>query len=101
MSLGNDINLSRHMTHWHLIRWFLNLDLLIADKFALLNLQYQLTLDLILFAPHTRAFDFGSECFLVDDLIHFHTARITSINSYLHARLDITASGNDTFHIDQ
>lgn len=101
MTFRNNINLSGHVANRHLIRRLLNLDILVADELALFDLQDELTLDLVLLAAHARAFNFGRECFLVDDLVHFHTARIACIDSYLHARLNITTSGNDTLDIDQ
>lgn len=101
VSLRYDINLSWNVSNRHLVRWLLNLDLLVADELALLYLQDQLTLDLVLFASETRTLNFGRKCFLVNDLINFHTAGITGIDSYLHAWLDISAASDDTFDVDE
>ena len=101
MSLRYDINLSWNVSNRHLVRWLLNLDLLVADELALLDLQDQLTLDLVLFASETWTLNFGCKCFLVNDLINFHTAGITGIHSDLHTWLDISAACDDTFDVDE
>lgn len=101
MTLGNYVNLSRHMANWNLIRGLLYLYLLIRNKFALLDLQNQLALDVVLLAAHTWALEFWGERFLVNDLIHFHATSITGVDRHLHAWLDVTAAGHNTFYGDE
>ena len=89
------------MTGWNLVRWFLDSNLLVAQKLTLLNLQDQLTLDLILDTSHTRTFNFWSEDLGIDYLVNFHTAGITCINRNLHARFDICAPGHNTLKANE
>lgn len=101
MPFGNNIDLSWNMSNWYLIRWLLNFDLLVADKFALLDLQNELTLDLVLDTADTWTLNLWRECFQIDDLVNFHTTCIAGIDCHLHAWLDITASCDDTLDIDE
>jgi hypothetical protein len=101
MPFGNDIDLSWNMSNWYLIRRLLNLDLLIAYKLTLFDLQDELTLDLVLHTPNTWALKLWRESLEIDDLINFHTTGITSINSHLHTWLDVAASRDDSLDSDQ
>lgn len=101
MASGNDVHLPWNVSDWNLIRWFLNLDILVADKLALFYLQDQLSLDLILYTPHTRTLNFWRECLLIDYLINFHSTGIASVNSDLHAWFDVAASSDDTLDADK
>ena len=95
-----NLNLSWNMSDWNLIRRFLNLYLLVAHKFALLNLKNELTFDLIFDAPLTWTFNSWSESTSTYHLINLKTTSITSIDSYLNARLNVTAPCNNTFKLD-
>lgn len=50
-SLGYNAHSAGDMTDRDLIRWLLDLDLLVADEFAGLHLHHQHALCLVLFAP--------------------------------------------------
>jgi len=50
-SLGYNAHSTRDMTDRDLIRWLLDLDLLITDEFTGLHLHHQHALRLVLFAP--------------------------------------------------
>ena len=89
------------MANWDLVRWLLNSNPLETLEFALLDLQDELSLHLIFDASNTWAFHFWSERFRSDDLINFISACLTSVDGDLHARLDVAASGNDSFYVDQ
>lgn len=101
MAPRDDIDLPRHVSDRYLIRRLLDLDLLVAHKLALFDLEDQLTFDLILDTSHSRTLDLGRERFEIDDLVNFHSAGITSVDSNLHAWLDVAASCYDTFHCDE
>ena len=88
------------MTNWDLIRRLLDLDLLVAHKFTLLHLEEKLPLNHILDTLLTWAFYPWRKSFAADSLINLKTTSITRINSNLHAWLDITAPGDDTFDLD-
>lgn len=88
------------MTDWDLIRRLLDLDLLVAHKFTLLDLEEKLPLNHILDTLLTWAFYPRRKSFAADSLINLKTTSITRINSHLHAWLDITAPGDDTFDLD-
>jgi len=57
-----------------------------------------MTFDHIFYTFLTYAFNFGIEFFRGNYLINFSSTRITSVNCYLYARLNITASCNYTFN---
>lgn len=101
MASCDHIHLPRHVPNWHLVRWFLDLDFLVAHELTLLYLQDQLAFDLVLLAAHAGALDLWSELFLSDDLVDFHAASVASINSHLHAWFHIAAPGDDTLHADK
>lgn len=101
MTLSYDVNLPRNMADWDLIGRFLYLDLLITDKLTLLNLQDQLTFDLILGTTNTWTLNLGCELLLVYHLVDFHTASIACIDCNLHARLDIAAPRDYAFDVDE
>lgn len=98
---SDNLNLPRNMTDWHLVGWLLNFDILVAHEFRLFNLENKLTLNVVLDALNTWAFDHRGKLFLVDDLINFVTAGITCEDCNLDAWLNITASGNDTLNRDE
>ena len=50
-SLRYNAHSARDMTDRDLIRWLLDLDLLVADEFTGLHLHHQHALSLVLFAP--------------------------------------------------
>lgn len=50
-SLGYNAHSARDMADRDLIRWLLDLDLLVADEFARLHLHHQHALSLVLLAP--------------------------------------------------
>jgi len=54
-----------------------------------------------LLAPSRGALNLWNKLFGVDNLIDFETTHIASINSDLNARLNITASGDYSLHIDE
>lgn len=90
-------HLSWNMSDWHLIWWFLDLDILITNKFTRFNLQNQLSFNLILNALLTWAFNQRCELLLLNNLVHFKSTCITSIHCNLNARFNIRASSNNTF----
>jgi len=87
---------SRNMTNRHLVRWFLNFDLLITQELALLDLQNKDTLDIIFNTFWSRTFKFRVKFLGIDDLVNLKTASIASIDCNLHARLDITDTSDNT-----
>ena len=96
-----DLDLSWDVSNWYLVRWLLNFDLLEAHEFRLFDLENELSLDVVLDALLTWAFDHWCKLLLVDDLIDFVTAGITCEDCNLDAWFDITASGNDTLDRDE
>lgn len=95
-----DTDLSWNMSNRYLIGRFLNFDILIAHKFTLFDLKDKLTLYLILYTFLTRTFNLWSKLFCTDDLVDLKSTSITGIYSNLHARLNITASSDNSFHSD-
>lgn len=98
---SNNFDLSWNMTNWHLIRWLLDLDILVTHKFTLLDLKDKVTLNHVLNTFLTWAFNLWGELLSVDALIDLETTGITSVNSNLHARLDVAASSDNTFNRDE
>ena len=89
------------MADGDLIGWLLDLDVLVAHKFRLFHLKNQLAFNLVFDALCTWAFHLWSELLLVDDLVDLEATGIASIYCYLHAGLDVTASGDYTFYSDE
>ena len=101
ISSGNDFHLSRHMTNWNLIWWFLDLNILVAFKFAWFNLHDKASLSLVSDTSTGWAFNLRSEFLGIDYLIDFTATNITSINSNLNARFYITCSSHNTLDCNQ
>lgn len=95
---SNYFDSSWNMTDWNLIRWLLDFNILIAHKFTLLNLKDKVSLDHILHTLLTWALNFWGELLSVNALIDLKSTSITGIDCDLHARLDITASGDNTLY---
>jgi hypothetical protein len=93
---SDHFNCPWNMTNWYLIRWLLNFDILVTHKFTLLDLQNEISLNHILDTLLRWAFNLWSKLPSIDALIHFKSASITCIDSNLHARLDNTASSDNT-----
>lgn len=79
----------------------MNLDLLETNKFTLLDLEHQLSFDLVSFASLTWALNQWRESLGVNDLVHLISASVTCVICDLNAWFHITASGHDTFAYDQ
>jgi hypothetical protein len=62
----------------------------------LLDLQNEITLNHVLDTLLRWALNFGCELPSIDALIDLKSTGITCIDSHLHARLDIAASGDNT-----
>jgi hypothetical protein len=80
-----------------LIRRLLDFNILITHKFTLLNLEDEISFNHVLDTLLTWAFNFWGELLSVNALIDLKSASIACVDCNLHARFDITASGNNTF----
>lgn len=100
-SSAHNSHLPWNVTNWNLIGWFLELQFLKTDELAGFDLENQLALNHILDTLDTWAFNQGSKCLLVDNLVNFAPTCITSIVCNLNAGLDIVASGNDSLDCNQ
>ena len=89
------------MTDWDLIRWFLNLNILIAYEFTLFDLQNKITFNHVLYTFLTWAFNFWCKLFAIDALVHFKSTSITCVYCNLHARFNSAASGHNTLNGDK
>ena len=97
----NYLDGSWNMTNWNLIRWLLDFNILVTHKFTLLDLEDKISLNLIFHTFLTWAFDLWCKLLSVDALIDLESTCIASVDSYLHAWFDITASGDNTFDRDK
>ena len=89
------------MTDWDLVRWLLDFNVLVTHKFTLFYLKDKISLNLVLNALLTWALNLWGELLSVNALIDLKSTSITSVDCDLHARFDITASGNNTFYGDK
>jgi len=96
LSLGKYFHRSGYMSNRNLIRWFLDFNLLVADKLTRFDLKNELTFDSVLYTFLCWAFDLRIKLSLVNDLVDFSTASVTGKYSHLYARLDIADSRDNT-----
>ena len=98
---GNQVDGARNVTNGHLVGRLLDLDILVRNELALLDLQVQLALHVILRALEGWAFDLRRELFTMNHLINLVAARLASIDGHLHARLDVAGARDNTLNRNQ
>jgi hypothetical protein len=77
------------MANRDLVTLLLDLDFLVRNKLAGLDLQNELTLHVVFSTLNGRAFNLRVEFFSADDLVNFETTCVTSKHCYFHAGLNI------------
>ena len=84
------------MADRYLVAWLLNLNVLVRDETRGLDLEDQLAVDLVSLALIRRTLHDWVEFLRVDELIHFVATAVASVDSNLHAWLDIAGTSDDT-----
>ena len=100
-SLSYYLQSSWDMSNGNLIRRFLDLDFLVAEEPARLDLHDKLALGLVLDALVAGALYLGIELSGVDDLVDLKATDVASVDSHLDARLHITGLCDNSLHIHQ
>lgn len=87
--LSSHLHGAGNMANRNLVTLLLDLDFLVRNELAGLNLQNKLTLHVVFSTLNGRAFDLRVEFFSTDDLVNFETTGVTSKDCYFHAGLNI------------